>query len=126
MAVAAAVRTPRKTDVTNTPDTLRASSRRRLPNRRDSLTYTVEAQGLRFTATASHFADGRLAEIFLQNHKLQSGAGILASDTAVAASLALQFGCPLETLRKALMRDVSGNPTGPLGVALDLIAEDSK
>ena len=99
------------------------AARERLPDRRKSLSYEVEAQGLRFTATASRFSDGRVGEIFLQNHKLQSGAGILASDAAVAASLALQFGCPFETLRRALMRDPRGNATGPLGSALDLIAE---
>jgi hypothetical protein len=53
----------------------------------------------------------------------QSGAGILASDAGVAASLALQYGCPLETIRKALMRDERGFATGPLGVALDLVSE---
>ena len=39
-----------------------------------------------------------------------------------AAILALQFGCPLETLRKALCRDVRGNATSPLGVVLDMLA----
>jgi ribonucleoside-diphosphate reductase alpha chain len=99
------------------------TNRRRLPNRRASRTFEIEAQGLHFTATISRYDDGRIGEVFLQNHKLQSGAGILASDGAVAASLALQFGCPVETLRRALMRDSHGNSTGPLGVALDKIAE---
>jgi hypothetical protein len=38
----------------------------------------------------------------------------------VAASLALQFGCPPETLRRALLRDSHGQPSMPLGAALDL------
>jgi hypothetical protein len=96
--------------------------RRRLPNRRGSETFTLEAGGLRFTATASRFDDGSLGEIFLQNHKADSTAGIMASDAAIAASLALQFGCSGETLRKALCRDARGNATGPLGVALDMLA----
>ena len=97
------------------------SDRGRLSDRRGSLTFTLQAGSLNFTATVSRFADGTLGEIFLQSHKTDSTAGIMASDTAIAASLALQFGCPLETLRKALCRDARGNATGPLGVALDML-----
>jgi len=99
--------------------------RQRLPNRRGSLTFGLEAGGLAFVASASQFSDGTLGEIFLQNHKVNSTAGIMAADAAIAASLALQFGCPLETLRKALCRDARGNATGPLGVALDMLARQS-
>lgn len=99
------------------------TERRRLPNRRASTTFDVEAFGLQFTVSASPFNNGSLAEIFIQNHKADSGAGIMASDSAVAASLALQYGCPAETLRRALSRDARGNASGPLGAALDLLAE---
>ena len=100
--------------------------RRRLSDRRGSITFTFEVGGPRFTATASRFDDGLLGEIFLQNHKADSTAGIMASDAAIAASLALQFGCPMETLRKALCRDTRGNATGPLGVALDALAREAQ
>jgi hypothetical protein len=100
--------------------------RRRLSDRRGSITFTLEVGGLRFTATASRFDDGSLGEIFLQNHKADSTGGIMASDAAIAASLALQFGCPMETLRKALCRDARGNATGPLGVALDTLAREAQ
>jgi hypothetical protein len=42
---------------------------------------------------------------------------------AVIASIALQHGVPLETIRRALLRDPRGQPSSPLGAALDLIAE---
>jgi len=99
------------------------TDRRRLPNRRTFETFEIESQGLKLTVTASRYADGRLAEIFLQNHKAGSMAGINAQDAAVVASLALQFGIPLETIRHALMRDSQGRASGPLGTALDLIME---
>jgi hypothetical protein len=102
-----------------------AAERKRLPNRRGSLTFSLEAGGLTFTATASCFSDGTLGEVFLQNHKVNSTAGIMAADAAIAASLALQFGCPVEVLSKALCRDARGNATGPLGVALDMLARVS-
>jgi len=97
------------------------SARERLPNRRPSQVFDLEALGLTFTVTASRFDDGSIAETFIQNHKTNSAAGVLASDCAIAASLALQFGCPVETLRRALSRDAQGRATGPLGAALDLL-----
>ena len=102
------------------------SERQRLANRRASTTFDVEAFGLRFTVTASRFNGAALGELFIQNHKANSGAGIMASDSAIAASLALQFGCPVEVLRKALSRDARGNASGPLGAALDVLAAREK
>ena len=39
----------------------------------------------------------------------------------VAASLALQFGCPLETLQRAVLRNEDGKVSIPLVRALDII-----
>jgi len=99
-----------------------STTRRRLPDRRPSITFDVEAFSLRFTVTASPFDDGTTAEIFIQNHKAESAAGIMASDSAIAASLALQYGCPADVLRKALSRDRQGRASSPLGAALDQLA----
>jgi ribonucleoside-diphosphate reductase alpha chain len=98
------------------------TARTRLPNRRGSETFDLVANGLRFTVSASRFADGELGEVFITNHKAGSSAGIMASDAAIAASLAMQYGCPAEVLRRALSRDSQGRATSPLGLALDLIA----
>jgi hypothetical protein len=97
------------------------TARRRLPNRRFSETFAVEVQGMRFTATISRFDDGQLAEVFLSNHRAGSDADANACDAAVVASIALQYGVPLEVIRKALMRDARARPRTPLGAALDLI-----
>jgi hypothetical protein len=99
------------------------SERTRLPNRRQSETFDLEAQGLKFTATVSWLDDGSLAEIFLQNHKAGSMAGINAQDAAVVCSLALQYGVPVDVIRRALMRDGSGRASGPLATALDMLNE---
>jgi hypothetical protein len=76
--------------------------RARLPNRRLAETFELQASGLQFTCTIGRFPDGRLAEIFLTNHKAGSHA-----DTSAR--------------RRALCRDADGTARGPLGVALDLI-----
>jgi ribonucleoside-diphosphate reductase alpha chain len=100
------------------------TARERLPNRRASISFEFEVAGLRYTATVSRFPDGRVAEIFLQNHKPGSQSDSNARDSAIAASLALQHGCPLSVLRRALLRDSRGKASTPLGVALDLIAQE--
>ena len=101
-------------------------TRERLRNRRRSETFTLELHGLRYIASFSRFNDGRVAEIFLHNHKPGSQSDSNARDAAVAASLALQFGCPLGVLRRALLRDAHGNASTPLGQALDRIAAEER
>jgi hypothetical protein len=100
--------------------------RQRLPNRRAAETFTFECNGLAYTATASRFADGRLGELFLTNHKSNSGADTNARDSAIAFSIAVQHGADVETVRRALCRDARGNASGPLGAALDIIAGDHR
>jgi hypothetical protein len=95
--------------------------RQRLPNRRLAETFELEVAGLRYTCTVGRFADGRVGEVFLQNHKPGSQSDSNARDAAVAASLALQHNCPIDVLRRALLRDARGNASTPLGQALDLI-----
>jgi hypothetical protein len=97
------------------------TARLRLPNRRASLNFTFECNALRYTASVSYFADGRLAEIFISNAKAGSHSDSAAKDSAVVCSIALQHGVPVETIRKALLRDARGVASSPLGVALDLL-----
>ena len=102
------------------------NERERLRNRRRSETFTLELHGLHYVASFSRFDDGRVAEMFLQDHKPGSQSDSNARDAAVAASLALQFGCPLGVLRRALLRDAHGNASTPLGAVLDLIAAEER
>jgi hypothetical protein len=96
------------------------ANRERLPNRRAAEVFDFEHANRRFTATVSRFSDGRIAEIFLSAAK-GSNVADLASESAIVASLALQSGCPIETLHHAL----SGRDTGPLGTALRLVGGGS-
>jgi hypothetical protein len=101
------------------------AARQRLANRRFSETFELEVAGLKYTCTVSRFPDGRVGELFLTNHKSNSAADTNARDTAMAASIALQHGAELETLRQALTRDSRGRASGVLGAALDRIAGSS-
>jgi ribonucleoside-diphosphate reductase alpha chain len=98
--------------------------RERLPNRRRAETFQLEVAGLRYTATIGRFPDGRIGEIFLNNHKSNSAADTNARDSAIVCSIALQCGADIETIRRALCRDSRGRPSGPLGAALDRLCEE--
>ena len=99
-------------------------TRGHLPDRRLTTSFDFAVNRLRFTCSYSRFADGRVAKIFLQNHKPASQANVNAREAAIAASLALQFGCPLETLKHAMLREENGGASGPLGAVLDIIAAE--
>jgi ribonucleoside-diphosphate reductase alpha chain len=99
------------------------TERRRLPNRRACENFELEVAGLRYAVSVGRYHDGRIGELFITNHKSGSSADTNARDAAITCSLALQFGAELETIRKALCRDGQGRASGPLGAALDILAE---
>jgi hypothetical protein len=96
-------------------------TRERLPQRRASLTLDLEHQGLGYRVTISHFADGRLAECFVQNHKSSSSADVAARDSGILLSLLFQFGCPVETVAHAVTRNSDGSASGVVGAILDKV-----
>ena len=89
------------------------TARERLPNRRASELFGFEYEGHRYTASISRFRDGRVGELFLTCGKAGTAVSVNADAAAILASLALQAGIPVETLRHAVR--------GPIGAALDLI-----
>ena len=102
------------------------TARERLPNRRASFSFNFNCGAHQYIATVSYFpGSDRYAEIFLGNGRAGSDVDAAAKDSAVVCSIALQHGVPVETIRKALLRDSRGNPSSPLGTALDLLAGQS-
>ena len=101
------------------------TARKRLPDRRASQTFELEAGGLTYTATFSRFDDGSLGELFLSNHKSNSQSDTNARDAAITFSIAIQHGADPEVIRRALCRDSQGRASGPLAAALDLIIGSS-
>lgn len=97
------------------------AERQRLPNRRASETFSFELDGLRFTGTVSRFPDGRIAELFVSNHKSGNQSDTNVRDAAILLSFALQYGADAEAIRRALCRDSQGRALGPIGAAIDII-----
>lgn len=73
------------------------------------------------------FDDGRPAELFLDVNGKRGTGGMdgMAHDLAVVTSLALQYGCPLEKIRQAVIRHDNDAPAGPLGQAIECFVEKS-
>jgi ribonucleoside-diphosphate reductase alpha chain len=99
-----------------------AMIRRTLPQRRSAETFNLAFRSQPVTVTAGFYPDGSLGEIFIDIGKSGADLAHIAHDAAVVASLALQHGVPLDVIRHALMRDAQGRASGPLGVALDVLA----
>jgi hypothetical protein len=99
------------------------ADRNRAPWRRAALTTNFERDGARFTMTAGFYEDGRPVEVFLNADRANSLLDFLMSDAAILASLALQYGAPLDEIRAALKRDIRGAAASPIGEALDRLTQ---
>jgi hypothetical protein len=98
-------------------------TRERLPSRRCSMSFNFEHRGLGFTCSYSRFPDGRVAEVFISNHKVNSAVDVDARDAAIILSFALQHGADISAIGRALCRDPRGTASGVIGAALDIIAD---
>lgn len=100
-------------------DKPQTAARNRLPNRRNAISTSFERDGAQFEMTAGFYPNGNLGEIFLNADRANSLLDFLMSDAAILASLALQYGAPLDEIRHALKRDIRGAAASPIGTALD-------
>jgi hypothetical protein len=97
--------------------------RERLSNLRLCETVEFRHGGFNFAVSAGRYRDGRLSEIFMSARKPGSPIDDLCRDSAILISLALQFGCPAETLLHAVTKNHDGSPATATGVALDQLCK---
>jgi hypothetical protein len=100
-----------------------SAPRQRLPNRRSHWLYRFESGGQMYTGGIGRFDDGRIAEVFINGSKVGTAAETNAQDAAIVASLPLQHGCPIDTIRHALTR--TGGAGGPLTTLLTEVERQS-
>ena len=74
----------------------RLPQRQRLPNRRDGDTQKARVGGQKIYLRTGDYAGGRLGEIFIDMHKEGATFRSLMNNFAIAVSLGLQHGVPLE------------------------------
>ncbi|MDN5926134.1 MAG: vitamin B12-dependent ribonucleotide reductase [Hyphomicrobiales bacterium] len=70
--------------------------RERLPNRRKGYTQKAVVGGHKVYLRTGEFDDGRLGEIFMDMHKEGAAFGAMMNNFAIAISIGLQYGVPLE------------------------------
>ena len=102
----AAVPAPAQTIVTErivekVIEKLRKSERERLPHRRKSYTQKAIVGGHKVYLHTGEYEDGRLGEIFIDMHKEGAAFRSLMNNFAIAISVGLQYGVPLEEFVEA-------------------------
>ncbi len=80
---------------------VRAQEREKLPNRRKSYTQKATVGGHKVYLHTGEYEDGRLGEIFIDMHKEGAAFRSLMNNFAIAISLGLQYGVPLEEFVEA-------------------------
>jgi hypothetical protein len=98
------------------------SIREELPTRREAERFEFWHDGFKYVSTYSRYADGRLAEVFLQVAKSGTALEAVARDAAILASQCLQRGVSAQDLRHSLTRLEDGEPAGPVCRFLDVLA----
>jgi hypothetical protein len=99
-------------------------SRRTLPNRRAGSLQTIIFNGRSYAIGISRYADGAPAEVFIDQDKAScDDMGAVARDSAVALSIALQFGTPIDVIRGAVTRNPDGSAASLIGAVVDMLAE---
>ena len=91
----------------------RLSRRERLPNRRGGYTQKARVGGQKIYLRTGDYADGRLGEILIDMHKEGATFRSLMNNFAIAVSLGLQHGVPLEEFVDALTA-TRFEPAGPV------------
>jgi hypothetical protein len=96
-------------------------SRRILPPRRACETLYRRFWNQDFAITIGLYPDGAPGEVFIDGGKSGQDVQSTARDAAVVLSLALQHGTPIETIRHAVTRNGTGEPSSILGLIVDIL-----
>jgi ribonucleoside-diphosphate reductase alpha chain len=79
----------------------KSSDRQRLPHRRKGYTQKAMVGGHKVYLRTGEYEDGRLGEIFIDMHKEGAAFRSLMNNFAIAVSIGLQYGVPLEEFVEA-------------------------
>lgn len=98
------------------------NARRRLRNRRQIETITFTHDNLTYHGSIGLYEDEETpGEVWLEAGKVGSAVQQTARSGAIAASMALQYGCPLKELQSSLPKLPNGKPADALGTFLSLV-----
>src|SRR3990172_2934730 len=103
-------------------------SRRRLPDRRPSLTTELVHECRSYSVTLGFYlATGRIGEVFTHGAKVGSNMDRILDDACVALSLLLQHGVEPAALASSMGRLGDGKtPASIIGALTDLLAREAQ
>jgi len=110
------------------------TDRRLLPQRRPTFTFDIHDEGGRIDMTVAYSTfeppgappPHTIAEIFVTSRKIGSGTEAIARDAAILLSLAVQHGCPLDTIKHALTRNQDGTAQSLMGRVVDRVMREAR
>ena len=101
--------------------------RERLPDRRPSITRTINWAGSEFSVSVGFWLDGRPGEVFADGPREGSDLKALLADSAVLLSLLLQHNIEPAAIGYSLARvpvsDTESRPASVIGAVVELLAE---
>jgi hypothetical protein len=97
--------------------------RTHLPSRRPHELRTIEHWGQKFHVGIGELS-GEVLEVWINTGKSGTQMETLFRDSSVLISLGLQYGVPLSDMRRAIMRDLDGSASGPIGQLLDILESE--
>lgn len=100
------------------------TGRRQLPARRPQISVDLLFNGNRFTVSfGGDGASGELLEVFVSTWS-QAGSSLqdAVRDAAIMISLAIQHGCSIDTMARALTRNHDGQPASIIGAVVEAMA----
>jgi hypothetical protein len=92
-----------------------------LPNRRYHETFSLRHWDMIYKIGFGRDSEGIVKEVFINCGRSGEQSETLARDSAILLSIALQYGIPIEAIKKSITRNVDGSPTGPIGAIIDLL-----
>jgi hypothetical protein len=99
------------------------NERRSLPQRRHCETFEMDHANIKYTITIGYYngvdenSRGPPGEIFASMSKNEGSAmDTIVRDGAILLSLCLQYGAPLEVIKRALTRNADDSPAAIMGV----------
>lgn len=98
------------------------TNRKRLSNRRRHEAFKIKHWDMIYNIGFGRSIDDEtVQEVFIHSGQSGTQAEMLARDSAVILSIALQYGVPKDVLKKSITRNEDGSPAGPIGAIIDLL-----
>lgn len=96
-----------------------SGQRRVLPQGRSCESFDLHHNNQQAHVSVGFYPDHSLGEVFIDAHKAGTDMDAILKDWATTMSIAIQHGTPIATVRHAVTRTASNEPSSIIGAILD-------